>query len=158
MDLLVTLRPYQEAIVATCLVKNTLVVLPTGLGKTKTAIAALLGRLRQYPQGKVLFLTPTRPLAAQIRQEFLSSTTLDPAIVSLFTGTVSPEKRTDLFLSSRVIVSTPQTIAHDVVSGRCDLSCVVGLVFDEVHRCVKDYDYTWLAQQYQKVASSSRII
>ncbi len=150
-------RAYQKHIAEVCIAKNTLVVLPTGMGKTKTALAALAGRLKEFPNGKVVFLTPTKPLAAQIFQEFLDCTSITSGEAVLLSGDISPEKRTALY-AAKVIVSTPQTVANDIVHGRFDLAPVVGLVLDEAHRCVKDYDYTWIAKQYSKVAEYPRII
>ena len=64
-------RKYQETIAKTCEKNNTLIVLPTGMGKTKTAIIATIARLQLYPNSQILFLTPTKPLANQIQKEFL---------------------------------------------------------------------------------------
>ena len=58
-----TPRLYQETIFATTVKKNTLVVLPTGLGKTAIALMLTTQRLKQYPQSKIIFLAPTKPLA-----------------------------------------------------------------------------------------------
>ncbi len=44
-----TPRAYQEKIVASCLKKNTLVVLPTGMGKTKVAILTAVERMKLFP-------------------------------------------------------------------------------------------------------------
>ena len=56
------LRDYQFNIVKKCLFKNTLVCLPTGLGKTFLAAVVMYNFYRWYPQGKVVFLAPTKPL------------------------------------------------------------------------------------------------
>ena len=58
-------RKYQHAIVNTALFKNTLVALPTGLGKTFIAAVVLYNFYRWYPQGKMVFMAPTKPLVAQ---------------------------------------------------------------------------------------------
>ena len=77
-------RRYQELILNSIQYKNTLVILPTGLGKTKVAILAGVKRLNEFAESKVLFLTPTKPLADQIAKEFRNSTNLedDPAATS----------------------------------------------------------------------------
>ena len=62
-------RLYQEAIAAECVKRSTLVVLPTGLGKTVIALQVILSAL---DHGKVLFLAPTKPLAEQ-HHNFLRS-------------------------------------------------------------------------------------
>jgi Fanconi anemia group M protein len=57
-------RAYQLSIAMRALDGNTLVVLPTGLGKT--AIALLVAASRLYNEkGKVLMLAPTKPLVEQ---------------------------------------------------------------------------------------------
>ncbi len=58
-------RDYQFNIVQTALFKNTLVALPTGLGKTFIAAVLMYNLYRWYPQGKVVFMAPTKPLVAQ---------------------------------------------------------------------------------------------
>ena len=71
-------RKYQSEIVKTALNSNTLAVLPTGTGKTKLAILLSVKRLNKYPNSKVLIVSPTRPLSAQIQKEFQSNITLNP--------------------------------------------------------------------------------
>ncbi|HLD10465.1 MAG TPA: helicase-related protein, partial [Candidatus Nanoarchaeia archaeon] len=150
-------RLYQETILNSCTSKNTLIVLPTGLGKTKLAILVAVSRLNTL-QGKILFLTPTKPLAGQIRNEFIKDTTLGEEEVVLFSGEVAPEKRGELIKGARVIVSTPQTISNDIISKRLNLEEISLLVLDEAHRNVKEYDYTWLCKQYNRIGKNVRII
>lgn len=58
-------RDYQYNIVAKALYENTLVVLPTGLGKTFIAAVVMYNFYRWYPTGKIVFMAPTKPLVAQ---------------------------------------------------------------------------------------------
>ena len=58
-------RSYQYNIVQKALFTNTLVTLPTGLGKTFIAAVVMYNFYRWYPSGKVVFLAPTKPLVAQ---------------------------------------------------------------------------------------------
>ena len=149
-------RLYQETILDSCIKDNTLVVLPTGMGKTKIAILTALNRLKKYPNSKILFLTPTKPLANQIFQEFKNETEINE--INLFTGAVSPKKREKLWKESKIIISTPQTIENDIVNSTIDYSKVSLLVIDEAHRAQKDYSYTWIAKQYHKNSQFERII
>ncbi|MDP2846139.1 MAG: DEAD/DEAH box helicase, partial [Candidatus Methanoperedens sp.] len=55
-------RLYQLALAGEAIRKSTLVVLPTGLGKTIVALLVMVSRL---PKGKVLLLSPTKPLVEQ---------------------------------------------------------------------------------------------
>ncbi len=58
-------RDYQFNIVKKALFINTLVCLPTGLGKTFIAAVVMYNFYRWYPIGKIVFLAPTKPLVAQ---------------------------------------------------------------------------------------------
>ncbi len=44
---------------------NTLVSLPTGLGKTLIAAVVMYNLQRWFPTGKAIFLAPTKPLVHQ---------------------------------------------------------------------------------------------
>ena len=59
------IRDYQFNIAHKCLFRNTLVCLPTGLGKTFIAAVVMFNFSRWYPTGKVVFLAPTKPLVTQ---------------------------------------------------------------------------------------------
>jgi ERCC4-related helicase len=149
-------RLYQQTILHTCSHNNTLVVLPTGLGKTKVGILSAIDRLNRYPNSKVLFLTPTKPLANQILQEFKESTNIEN--IELFTGTVVPKKRKELWKEAKIVISTPQGLENDIINDAIDLKEISLLIIDEAHRAVKDYSYTWIAKQYHKYANYERII
>ncbi|MBT3690946.1 DEAD/DEAH box helicase [Candidatus Woesearchaeota archaeon] len=149
-------RLYQETILDSCIKDNTLVVLPTGMGKTKIGILAAINRLKGYPDSKILFLTPTKPLANQIYNEFKQETNIKE--INLFTGTVQPKKRAELWKQSKIIISTPQTIENDIINNSINYSEVSLLIFDEAHRAQKDYSYTWIAKQYHKNSKVERII
>src|SRR5208337_5243343 len=74
------------------------------------------------------------------------------------TGQIPPHERIGLWDESKFIFATPQVIANDVRAGRYGLSDVCLMVFDEAHRCVKDYDYTQLALKYQQSATNPLIL
>ena len=148
------LRLYQQTILNTATEKNTLVVLPTGLGKTHIAIA--LAALR-FPQGKILVLAPTKPLISQHLQTF-SECFVPSSEMQVFSGEVEPETRKDLWQKSQIIFSTPQTIRNDLLAGQLNLRDVSLIVFDEAHRAVGDYAYVFLAKTYMQQANSPRIL
>ncbi len=65
-----TPRLYQQTILSTAAEKNTLVVLPTGMGKTFIFLMLAAHRLKQFPESKILFIGPTKPLIEQYYKVF----------------------------------------------------------------------------------------
>ncbi len=153
-----TPRLYQQTILGSAAHKNTLVVLPTGMGKTGVAVLLTAQRLHQYPNAKILLLSPTKPLCEQHVETFRAHVELPPERVVLFTGSVSPEKRGELWKDATIIISTPQGLENDVINKRVKLEDVSLLIFDEAHHATGDYAYVWLAQQYENVCSFPRIL
>ena len=153
-----TPREYQERIVTTSKANNTLVCLPTGTGKTKTAILVAVARLNQFPKGKVLVCSPTKPLTNQIAEEFKACTTLQPGEVSVLTGTTSPLERVGVWKRAKVIVATPQTIENDLTHKRISLENVVLLCIDECHRSKMKFANTGVTKIYKDQAHHERIM
>ena len=90
-----TPRLYQQTVFATATKYNTLVVLPTGMGKTNIFLLLAAQRLKQYPNSKILFIGPTRPLIDQYKQVFIKHFEIEEDKLAIFTGYVKPEKRED---------------------------------------------------------------
>ncbi len=153
-----TPRVYQQTILAQCTDKNTLVVLPTGMGKTAIALLLALQRLKHFPNSKILFLSPTRPLVEQHKTSFLKQATFDKDDLTVFTGYVKPEKREQLWKERKIIFSTPQGLENDIINERIKLEEVSLLVFDESHRATGEYAYNFIAKQYMKKASYPRVL
>jgi ERCC4-related helicase len=59
---------------------------------------------------------------------------------------------------SKYYFSTPQCIANDLKNGLYNLEEVSLLIEDEVHRCVKNYDYTYIAKVYLAQAKNPRLV
>ena len=149
-------RLYQETILGSCSDKNTLVALPTGMGKTKTAILVAINRLNLHKESNILFLTPTKPLANQIYEEFKECTNIED--IFLFTGAIAPQKREEISKKAKIIISTPQTIENDIINNTFNFKNTSLLVIDEAHRAVQNYSYTWLAKRYVRESKNTRII
>ncbi|MCJ7647888.1 MAG: DEAD/DEAH box helicase, partial [Candidatus Lokiarchaeota archaeon] len=151
-------RQYQENIVTQCNNKNSLVVLPTGLGKTIIAILLIIKALEKYPKARIVILAPTRPLVAQHFKSCLKFLKVNENDVVFFTGKISPERRINLFLNSQIIISTPQVIKNDVERGRYNLEHVSLLIFDEAHRTKGNYAYNYLAPEYLNTCQDPLIL
>lgn len=78
--------------------------------------------------------------------------------MQLFTGQVDAEKRKEIWQTADIVFSTPQCIGNDLKNNLYDLSEVSLLVEDEAHRCVRNYSYTYVAQEYVKSAKNPRIL
>lgn len=153
-----TPRRYQEAIAGSVAKRNTLVVLPTGLGKTNIFLMAAANRLKQHPESKILLIGPTRPLIDQYFEVFRRHFDVDEALMVILTGSVRPENRVKLWQQARIIFSTPQGLENDVLTGKISLREVSLVGFDEAHRAVGNYSYVWLAGKYEAEARYPRII
>src|SRR5690606_13800678 len=101
-------RQYQQDIVLKSLYRNSLVVIPTSLGKTIVALLICLDILLNWKHSKILILAPTRPLVFQHFDLFRKHTLLASQCVCL-TGKTAPEIRKVLWNSSeiRVYFATP---------------------------------------------------
>ena len=140
-------RDYQVAIAREALKRNTLVILPTGMGKTVVALLVVADRLPARP-GKTLLLAPTKPLVEQ-HARFFEETLLD-AKVATFTGETPPEEREYAWRTATLVCSTPQVVQNDLVAGRIGLEDVTLLLFDEAHRAVGNYAYVFIADAYRR--------
>lgn len=138
-------REYQRNLAEKCGRVSSLIVLPTGLGKTVVALRVAAEVLRRN-EGKVLFLAPTRPLVEQHAAFFREFLTEER--IARVTGELRPAVRREIWDRNRVIVSTPQAVANDLSNGRIYLDEVGLIIYDEAHRGVGDYAYTAVAAAY----------
>src|SRR5205823_11223698 len=142
-------RAYQVNIARACLERSTLVVLPTGMGKTVIA-AMVIAEVLRRKGGKVLFLAPTKPIVEQHAASLRAFLVVDR--IALFTGeATSPEERELLWRENKIVVSTPQVIRNDLRTERISLDDVSLIVFDEAHRAVGDYAYVDVAAAYKQM-------
>ena len=142
-------RGYQSRMVEQCLRANTLLILPTGLGKTVVAVRVAAEYL---DRGKVLVMAPTKPLVDQHAAAF--SEFLVGAEVAVLNGSTPEARRAGIVGAADVVVSTPQTVENDLECGRYDLSGFSLVVYDEAHRGRGDYAYVRVAARVPKRARS----
>lgn len=127
------LRSYQQAILDKIAQSSTIVLLPTGAGKT-----VIPAEIIRRDQKKTLFLVPTCNLVQQ-QGEFLRTWT-GQNVGEYFGGERLPE-------SFDILVSTPK--AFQISQGK--RSALLGwdsfelVVFDEVHHVLKEHPYRKLA-------------
>lgn len=140
-------RVYQEKIAHNALRTNTLVCLPTGLGKSVIAAYVAAERLKKMPDKSVVMLAPTKPLVLQHFHSFQKLLNIEPSSMVWLTGELGPEKRADLW-GKRMVFSTPQVFLNDLLTGKVFLAKISLLIFDEAHRGVGDYPYVFIADRY----------
>lgn len=155
---IISRREYQENIFISCLNRNCLVVIPTGLGKTIIALMLAVQRLTEIENSKVILLAPTKPLVEQHFKSFLELTTLPEESLISLTGSISPDKRKDLWVDIKVAFMTPQVLQNDLISGLYSIRDVSLMIFDECHRAVGDYAYCFLAKKYTESSKNSQIL
>ncbi|HVP96348.1 DEAD/DEAH box helicase [Methanoregula sp.] len=156
-------REYQLAIAMKALDANTMVILPTGLGKT--AVALLVAASRLYNEGgRVLMLAPTKPLVEQHLRFFekyliaKSPAGAEGSPFAMFTGEAPPAERTADWERSQVVFATPQVVKNDLIAGRYTLQDVTLLIVDECHRAVGNYAYVFLARRYHDTAAKPLLL
>jgi len=140
-------RIYQNNIAETASRQSTLVVLPTGMGKT--VIALIVADRVLERGGRVLMMAPTKPLAEQHFTFMREKLRLEEGIV-LMTGENEPSHRYAAWLTSPLIIATPQVVENDIESGHANIDAFNLLIFDECHRATGDYAYVHIARRYNQ--------
>jgi ERCC4-related helicase len=143
-------REYQKNIAESAYNKNTLVILPTALGKTVIAIMVSANALYNYRHKRVLVIAPTKPLVVQHMKSYFSVLKISQDKVAEITGKTRPLPRTAIWNNKniRLIFATPEVVRNDLQDNKLDLNDFSLLIFDEAHRAVKDYAYTVIAKRY----------
>lgn len=143
------IREYEIKIAEKCSDRNSLVVIPTGLGKTIIAVLVAGNILKKVPlESKIICLAPTRPLINQHYETFLKFLTIPEDKFTVLTGKVSPKKRAELFHQNQIIFYTPQTLRNDLVKKKYSLKNTALIIFDEAHHTSGDYPYTMISDEY----------
>jgi ERCC4-related helicase len=149
-------REYQVRLSEIAASESTMIVLSTGLGKTVIAALTAAKRLFEHPGSKVLFLAPSRPLADQQARTLRQMLDIEEDSVICMTGQDPPEQRRTEWSRVRIAVMTPQALQNDLVQQSYTLDNVSLLVYDEAHRGVGNYAYTFIAELYEKQANNPR--
>ncbi|KAI3780438.1 hypothetical protein L2E82_10419 [Cichorium intybus] len=154
----VSVRDYQATITRTALFSNTLVSLPTGLGKTLIAAVVMYNYYRWFPQGKIVFSAPSRPLVTQQIEACHNIVGIPQEYAVDMTGQTSPAKRVNLWKTKQIFFLTPQVLNEDIKSGKCEVKKIVCLVLDEAHRASGDYAYCTVVRQLMAVPVHFRLL
>lgn len=151
----IAFRGYQANLARIAGRRDTLVVLPTGMGKTVVAVLTLADALEAGAR-RILVLAPTKPLVEQ-HGTYLEEVLAPPwnERVRVLTGHVAPAKRKDAYEGVSVVVATPQVIQNDLVADRVD-PAFDWVVYDECHRAVGEYPYAFIGDTLRRRAPRHR--
>ncbi|RSM16387.1 hypothetical protein CEP52_000065 [Fusarium oligoseptatum] len=152
------IRDYQFSIVKNSLFNNTLVALPTGLGKTFIAATVMLNFYRWTKTAKLVFVAPTKPLVAQQVDACYNIAGIPRSETTLLTGDIPPALRVDEWEARRVFFMTPQTLLNDISHGYADPKQIGLLVIDEAHRAVGEYAYAKVTKLIRRFSNSFRVL
>lgn len=148
-------REYQVYLANASLTQSTLVVLPTGTGKTAVSMLVSAERLLEQNGGTCLMLAPTKPLVEQHAQNYREKLDIAESQICVLTGETPPEERGQIWDEGRsVVIATPQVIENDVLADRISLRDVIHLTIDECHNATGNYPYVYLANKYASVSES----
>lgn len=134
-------RNYQYSIVQNALYNNTLVCLPTGLGKTFIAAVVMYNFWRWYPRGIVVFLAPTKPLVAQQIHACHNVMGIPSSETVELTGAVSHKRREVAWIKQRVVFATPQVFHNDLENNIVPGELVKCVIVDEAHKALGKHSY-----------------
>ncbi|KAG4306264.1 hypothetical protein PORY_000252 [Pneumocystis oryctolagi] len=151
-------RSYQFNIVQKALYQNTLVSLPTGLGKTFIAAVLMLNYYRWFPKSKIIFIAPTKPLVSQQIEACYNICGIPQEDIVELSGNVKPVVRSSAWEEKRVFFMTPQALQNDLESGICNKKSIVCLVVDEAHRATGNYAYCNVVRMIRSENKSFRIL
>lgn len=151
-------RDYQYSIVNAGLFNNTLVALPTGLGKTFIAATIMLNFFRWTKTAKIVFVAPTKPLVSQQIDACFNIAGIPRSTTTLLTGDISPALRAEEWATKRVFFMTPQTIQNDLSTGVADPKSIGLLVVDEAHRATGNYAYVKVIDFIRRFSRSFRVL
>ena len=109
---------------------NSLVCLPTGLGKTHIASVLISNFSTWFPEGKIFFLAPTRPL---VDQQSCSLSRfkrfVDEKSIFIMTGKIVSSKRVSMYEKKKIFFCTAQTFENDLREERVDGKKIVLIIF-----------------------------
>ena len=149
-------RAYQLLAAKQAVSGSTLLVMPTGLGKTAVQWMAMANALNG--DGKIVLVAPTTGLVAQqarMAKEFIN---LDSEKIVTMTGSDRPAKRQDMWKDAKIVMATPHVIRNDARNGRILLSDIDLLIVDEAHHATGSDSMAQLGDLYLEASSNAMIL
>ncbi|XP_041927381.1 Fanconi anemia group M protein isoform X5 [Alosa sapidissima] len=152
------IRDYQLKISEASLFQNTLVCLPTGLGKTFIASVVMYNFYRWYPYGKIVFMAPTKPLVAQQIEACYKVMGIPQEHMAELTGSTPAQQRRELWRLKRVFFLTPQVMVNDLSRNTCPATQVKCVVIDEAHKASGNHAYCQVVRELGNQTRHFRVL
>ena len=149
-------RAYQLEAAKDCLSGSTLLVMPTGLGKTAVQWMAMAENLNG--SGKIVLVAPTTGLVAQQAKMAKQFVKIDESKIITLTGQDRPQKRQELWQDAKIIMATPHVIRNDAMNGRILLSDIDLLIFDEAHHATGANSMAQLGDLYLEASPNAMVL
>ena len=153
----VNARAYQLMALRNALAASTLMVMPTGFGKTAVEWMAMAEALR-LNNGKILLLAPTTGLVEQQQRMARDMLDLEPEFIQTYTGDIAPAKRPPVWKMARIVMATSQVIRNDAMNGSIDLSEVSLLIVDEAHHGTGKHAYAQVGHLYREAHDHAPLV
>lgn len=96
---------------------------------------------RWYPQGKIVFMAPTKPLVAQQIEACYQIMGISKEDTAEITGHQKKENRLKLWQLKRVFYATPQSVVSDIEDPNFPIQSIKLVVIDEAHKAKGRYAY-----------------
>ena len=149
-------RAYQLLAAKEALTGSTLLVMPTGLGKTAVQWMAMAEAMNG--KGRIVLVAPTTGLVAQQTRMARDMLNIDEDKVVMLTGDVRPKKRCELWNDAKLVMATPHVIRNDAQNGLILLSEIDLLIFDEAHHATGSDSMAQLADLYLEASPSAMVL
>ena len=149
-------RAYQLRAAKDALSGSTLMVMPTGFGKTAVEWMAMAEYIDK--EGKILLIAPSTGLIHQHAQMVNEKLNLTKDDICILTGDIKPEKRPELWNNAKLILATPQVIRNDSRNGIIDISEVALLIVDEAHHATGSHAMAEVGDIYQEARMDGLVL
>tara|TARA_Y100001980_G_C14556690_1_gene349406 strand:- start:17848 stop:19629 length:1782 start_codon:yes stop_codon:yes gene_type:complete len=151
-------RAFQLKALDSILSSSTLLVLPTGSGKTPIEFMAIAEKLAENPSKKALLIAPTNPLLSQHFNDANMILNIPTESIVMVNGGINWEKRAEMMKNAKLVLATPQVIRNDVIRGSINLTDYCFLVIDEAHHATGKHAMSQVAELYLKDSDGESIL
>ncbi|XP_076807384.1 uncharacterized protein LOC143450638 isoform X2 [Clavelina lepadiformis] len=144
------LREYQDELATPALNgKNSMIVAPTGSGKTFVALKVCIEHLKSSSDAKVIFLVPRVPLVEQQFNLFKKHLPEEEDMIFKVTGEMSSSIPVHISVERHhVTIMTAQILLNILKDGLMTISDISLLIFDECHHAVRNDPYGMIMNCY----------